>query len=93
MTRRHEVFTAEQLIQDLSNLDDLVSTVQDSRDDSFSGREKNSLFLSLFRVHGMTALADEKRTLLLSLFRIHGMTALADEKRTLSLSLCSGFTG
>ena len=47
MTRRHEVFTAEQLIQDLSNLDDLVSTVQDSRDDSFSGREKNSLSLSV----------------------------------------------
>ena len=45
MDRRHEVFTAEQLIQDLSNLDDLVSTVQDSQDDSFSGREKNSLSL------------------------------------------------
>ncbi len=61
MDRRHEVFTAEQLIQDLSNLDDLVSTVQDSQDDSFSGREKNSL--SLFRIHRTTALADAKRTL------------------------------
>ncbi len=47
MARRHEVFTAGQLIQDLSNLDDLVSTVQDSRDDSFSGRERNSLSLSV----------------------------------------------
>ncbi len=63
MARRHEVFTAEQLIQDLSNLDDLVSTVQDSRDDGFSGQEKNPLSLSLFRIHRTTALADAKRTL------------------------------
>ena len=46
MARRHEVFTAEQFVQDMSNLDDLVSTVLDSQDDSFSGREKN--YLSLF---------------------------------------------
>jgi len=48
MGRRHEVFAAEKLVQDMPNLDELVSTVQDPQDDSFSGREKNSLSLSLF---------------------------------------------
>ena len=47
MARRHEVFTAEQLVRDMSNLDDLISTVQDPQDDSFSRREKNSLSFSL----------------------------------------------
>ncbi len=32
-TRRHEIFTAEQLAQDSSNLEDLVSSLQDSDDD------------------------------------------------------------
>jgi hypothetical protein len=45
--RRHEVFAAEKLVQDMPNLDELVSTVQDPQDDSFSRREKNSLFFSL----------------------------------------------
>jgi hypothetical protein len=52
----------------MSNLDDLVFTVQDSQDDSFSGREKNSLSLSLFWIHRTTALEDAKR--FLSLFSV-----------------------
>ncbi len=47
MGRRHEVFAAEKLVQNMPNLDDLVSTVQDPQDDSFSRREKNSLSFSL----------------------------------------------
>jgi hypothetical protein len=35
--RRHEIFTAEQLAQDSSNLEDLVSSLQDSDDDRPSG--------------------------------------------------------
>jgi hypothetical protein len=34
-------------VQDMPNLDELVSTVQDPQDDSFSRREKNFLFFSL----------------------------------------------
>jgi hypothetical protein len=47
MGRRHEVFAAEKLVQNMPNLDDLVSAVQDPQDDSFSRREKNSLSFSL----------------------------------------------
>ena len=47
MGRRHEVFAAEKLVQDMPILDELVSTVQDPQDDSFSRREKNSLSFSL----------------------------------------------
>ena len=66
MTRRHEVFTVERLIEDLSNLDDLVSTVQDSRNDGFSGREKNSLSLSVQDSQDDSCSGREKNSLSLS---------------------------
>jgi hypothetical protein len=38
MARRHEVFTAEQLGMDRSNVEDLVANMQDSPDDDEASR-------------------------------------------------------
>ncbi len=43
LTRRHEIFTAEQLTLDSLNLDDLVTTLQDPEDDCPAGCEDHSL--------------------------------------------------
>jgi hypothetical protein len=43
LTRRHEVFTAEQLAQDSSNLEDLVVSLQDPEDDCPASCEDHSL--------------------------------------------------
>ncbi len=45
MTRKHEVFTAEQLIQDMENLDDLVYSTEDHQDVSQDGSEPHPLSL------------------------------------------------
>ena len=48
-TQRHEIFTAEQLAQDSSNLEDLVcSSLQDSEDDSRAGCVEHFLSHCLF---------------------------------------------
>ncbi len=48
LKRRHEVFTAEQLAQDSSNLEDLVVSLQDPEDDCPTGCEDHSLSYCLF---------------------------------------------
>jgi hypothetical protein len=48
MTRRHEIFTAEQLEQDSSNLEDLVTSLQDPEDDCPAGYKDHSLSFCLF---------------------------------------------
>ncbi len=48
LARRHEIFTAEQLVQDSSNLKDLVTSLQDPEDDCPAGCEDHSLSLCLF---------------------------------------------
>jgi hypothetical protein len=49
MTRKHEVFTAERLIQDMENLNDLTYSMEDHQDISQDGSEPHpiSLFLSV----------------------------------------------
>ncbi len=47
-TRRHEIFTAVQLTQDSSNLDDLVTSLQDPEDDCPAGCEDHFLSHCLF---------------------------------------------
>ncbi len=47
-TRRHEIFTAVQLAQDSSNLDNLVTSLQDPEDDCPAGCEDHSLSNCLF---------------------------------------------
>ncbi len=48
LARRHEIFTAEQLAQDSSNLEDLVISLQDPEDDCPAGREDYTLSYCLF---------------------------------------------
>jgi hypothetical protein len=48
LTRRHEIFTAEQLTQDSTNLDDLVTSLQDPEEDCPAGCEDHSLSYCLF---------------------------------------------
>ncbi len=48
LTRRHEIFTAEQLVQDSSNLEDLVISLQDPEDDCPAGCKDHSLSFCLF---------------------------------------------
>ncbi len=48
MTRRHEIFTAEQLELDSSNLEDLVTSLQDPEDDCPAGCKDHSLSFCLF---------------------------------------------
>ena len=48
MTRRHEIFTAEQLKKDSSNLEDLITSWQDADDDCPAGHEDHSLSFCLF---------------------------------------------
>ena len=43
MTRKHEVFTAEQLIQDMENLDDLTDSMEDHQGISEDGCEPHPL--------------------------------------------------
>ncbi len=43
LTRRHEIFTAEQLEQDSANLDNLVTSLQDPEDDCPEGNKDHSL--------------------------------------------------
>ncbi len=50
MTRKHEVFTAEQLMQDMENLDDLTDSMEDHQGISEDGCEPHPLFLCLFSV-------------------------------------------
>jgi hypothetical protein len=45
MIRRHEVFTTEQLLQHMSNLYDLVSSMQDPQDNGPGGGETHTLSL------------------------------------------------
>ena len=55
LARRHEIFTAEQLVQDSSNLKDLVTSLQDPEDDCPAGCEDHSLSLCLFTgIKGMS---------------------------------------
>ncbi len=46
--RRHEIFTAEQLVQDSANLDDLVTSLQDPEDDCPAGNKDHFLSDCLF---------------------------------------------
>ena len=48
MTRRHEIFTAEQLEQDSSNMEDLITSLQDPDDDCPAGHKEHSLSFCLF---------------------------------------------
>ncbi len=48
MIRRHEIFTAEQLEQDTSNLEDLVTSLQDLDEDCSAGHMDHSLSFCLF---------------------------------------------
>ncbi len=48
MMRRHEIFTAEQLEQDSSNLEDLVTSLQDPDEDCSAGHMHHSLSFCLF---------------------------------------------
>jgi hypothetical protein len=50
MTRKHEVFTAEQLTQDMENLDDLTYSMEDHQDISQDGSEPHPLSFCLFSV-------------------------------------------
>ena len=50
MTRKHEVFTAEQLIQDMENLDDLTDSMEDHQGISEDGCEPHPLSFCLFSV-------------------------------------------
>ncbi len=50
MIRKHEVFTAEQLIQDMENLDDLTRSMEDHPDISEDGSEPHPLSCCLFSV-------------------------------------------
>ena len=52
LMRRHEVFTAEQLAQDSSHLDDLVTSLQNPEDDCPAGCEDHSLSLFVFKQNG-----------------------------------------
>ena len=53
--RRHEIFTAEQLAQDSSNLDDLVTSLQDPEDDCPAGCKDHLLSDCLFTgIEGMS---------------------------------------
>jgi hypothetical protein len=55
LTRRHEIFTAEQLAQDSLNLEDLVTSLQDPEDDCPAGCEDHSLSYCLFTgIKGMS---------------------------------------
>ena len=46
MAKKHEVFTAEQLAMDRSNVEDLVATMLDSTEDSNVSRRRRTLFSS-----------------------------------------------
>jgi hypothetical protein len=48
LMRRHEVFAAEQLAQDSSDLEDLVTSLQDPEDDCPAGCEDHPLSYCLF---------------------------------------------
>jgi hypothetical protein len=48
MAKKHEVFTAEQLTQDMMNLDNLVSTLEDQQDINLDGGEVHPLSLFVF---------------------------------------------
>jgi hypothetical protein len=48
LARRHEILTAEQLAQDSSNLEGLVTSLQDPEDDCSAGCEGHSLSYCLF---------------------------------------------
>ena len=48
MVRRHEIFTAEQLEQDTSNMKDLITSLQDADDDCPAGHKDHSLSYCLF---------------------------------------------
>jgi hypothetical protein len=48
MIRKHEVFTAEQLVQDMENLDDLTYSMEDHQDVSEDGCERHPLSCCLF---------------------------------------------
>jgi hypothetical protein len=50
MIRKHEVFTTEQLIQDMENLDDLTRSMEDHPDISEDGCEPHPLSFCLFSV-------------------------------------------
>ena len=52
LMRRHEVFTAEQLAQDSSHLDDLVTSLQNPEDDCPAGCEDHSLSFFVFKQNG-----------------------------------------
>jgi hypothetical protein len=65
-TRRHEIFTVEQLAQDSANLDDLVTSLQDPEDDCPAGCEDPFLSYCLFTgINGMSL--DSKPGIFLSL--------------------------
>ena len=65
LTRRHEIFTAEQLAQDSANLDDLVTSLQDPEDDCPAGCKDHFLVYCLFTgFKGMSL--DRKRDFSLS---------------------------
>jgi hypothetical protein len=49
MIRKHEVFTAEQLIQDMENLDDLTYSMEDHQDISQDGSEPHPLSFVCFQ--------------------------------------------
>ena len=48
MARRHEIFTAEQLDQDSSNMEDLITSLQDPDDDCPAGYKEHSLSSCFF---------------------------------------------
>ncbi len=60
MTRRHEVFTAEQLILDMENLNDLTYSMEDHQDISQDGCEPHPLFFCLFSVPKLDSTAAKR---------------------------------
>jgi hypothetical protein len=60
MTRKHEVFTAEQLILDIDNLDDLTYSMEDHQDISQDRCEPHPLSFCLFSVPKLDSTAAKR---------------------------------
>jgi hypothetical protein len=60
MIRKHEIFTAEQLIQDIENLDDLTYSMEDHQDTSQDGCEPHPLSFCLFSVPKLDSTAAKR---------------------------------